>query len=118
MLLNNTGINKVFLVGQIEKEPRLHKNQDKEDELYFTLATTEQIKKGNDYIEHIELHSVKVPVTHSCMSNVTLTKGQLLHVAGKIQTKMWVDDLKVKRYKTEILVLQLEVLTTTPVPTY
>ena len=55
---NNSGINKVFLIGKIQTEPRRHKITGDADKLCFTLATTESLKKGDSATEHIEHHHV------------------------------------------------------------
>lgn len=109
-MLNNSGINKVFLLGTIDKEPRWHKSNGSNDFLCFTLTTKELIRKNNLDTEHIEWHHIKVPAGHPDTERLDLHKGQLLHVTGKIQTKSTVDEQDIRRYKTEILALQLQVL--------
>jgi len=114
-MLNNSGINKVFLVGTIEREPRWHKSNSTNDYLCFTLTTKELIRKNFMDTEHLEWHHIKVPATHPDLDRLDLRKGQLLHVTGKIQTKSIVDEQDIKRYKTEIMALQLQVLAPAPV---
>ena len=114
-MLNNSGINKVFLVGTIEKEPRWHKNNSMNECLCFTLTTKEQIRKNHVDTEHLEWHNIKVPAGHPDLERLDLRKGQLLHVTGKIQTKTMVDEQDIKRYKTEILALHVQVLAPAPV---
>lgn len=109
-MLNNSGINKVFLVGTIDKEPRWHENNNQNDCLCFTLVTKELIRKHNADTEHTEFHNIKLPASYPDMEKLDLRKGQLLHVTGKIQTKTLVDEQNIRRYKTEILVLHLQVL--------
>jgi single-strand DNA-binding protein len=113
-MLNNSGINKVFLVGTIDKEPRWHKSSNT-DFLCFTLTTKELIRKNNMDTEHVEMHYIKVPANHPDVERVELKRGQLIHITGKIQTKILVDEQEVKRYKTEIVALQLQVLSPSPV---
>jgi single-stranded DNA-binding protein len=117
-MFNNSGINRVFLVGTIEKEPRWHKGSSTAPTLCFTIATKELINKNGVDVEHLEIHNIKVADDHPDLARVDLKKGQLLHITGKIQTRMLVDELQVKRYKTEILALQMQVLTEVEVPVY
>lgn len=105
---NNSGINKVFLVGHIAGEPRFH-NSTAGNELCFSLITTETIKKGNENLEHIEHHNIKIPQGSPC-ENLLLKKGQLLHVTGKIKTKMMLDAQQVKHYRTEIIATDIQIL--------
>jgi len=114
-MLNNSGVNKVFLVGTIDKEPRWHKSNSMNNCLCFTLMTRELIRKNNLDNEHIEWHSIKIPATFPNLEQLDLKRGQLVHITGKIQTKTMIDELEIKRYKTEILALQLQVLTPVPV---
>jgi len=114
-MLNNSGINKVFLVGTIDREPRWHKSNSMNDFLCFTLITKELIRKNFADTEHIEVHHIKVPANHPDVERLDLRRGQLLHVTGKIQTKTMIDEMEIKRYKTEIMALQLQVLSPAPV---
>jgi single-strand DNA-binding protein len=113
-MLNNSGINKVFLVGTIDREPRWHKSNNTNDFLCFTLTTKELIRKNHLDTEHIECHYIKVPATHPDAERLELKRGQLVHITGKIQTKTVVDEQDIKRYKTEIMALQLQVLSPAP----
>lgn len=117
-MFNNSGINRVFLVGTIEKEPRWHKAGSTAPTLCFTMITKEVINKNNVDVEHLEAHNIKVAADHPDLARIELKKGQLLHITGKIQTKMTVDEQQVKRYKTEILAMQIQVLKAVDVPVY
>jgi len=114
-MLNNSGINKVFLVGTIDREPRWHKSNNLNDYLCFTLTTKELIRKNNIDTEHVEWHHIKIPANHPDVERMDLKRGQLIHITGKIQTKTMVDEQEIKRYKTEIMAVQLQVLTPAPV---
>jgi len=114
-MLNNSGINKVFLVGTVEREPRWHKSSSENDCLCFTLTTRELVRKNFIDTEHLEWHHIKVPANHPDLERLDLHKGQLLHVTGKIQTKSTVDEQNIRRYRTEITALQVQVLVPAPV---
>lgn len=108
-MLTNSGINKVFLVGHIGKEPRWHSVNDMQM-LCFPIVTHEYIKKNGETIEHAEWHQIKIPAT-CADSSLSFTKGQLVYVQGKIQTRKLVDEQQIKRYKTEIIAHQVQLLT-------
>lgn len=108
---NNAGVNKVFLLGQIKTEPRRHKSLNHADTLCFTLVTKESFRKSDQLTDHEEHHSLVIQGDHPDVKELALRSGDgLLHVTGKIQTKSWVDERNVRRYKTEILVLQMQAL--------
>jgi len=107
---NTSGVNKVFLVGRIETPPRKHIAGNGENRMHFTLSTKEPIRKGNQLSEHTELHHLFIDGGHADIQAVELCKGALLHVTGKIQTKVITDGAAIKQYKTEIMVQQLTLL--------
>jgi len=107
---SNTGINKVFLLGHVKNEPRRHKNPNSADTLCFKLVTRENYRKGDSVTAHEEYHDLVICTDNSDVKDIPLKAGSLLHVTGKIQTKNWVDNDKIRRYKTEIHVLQLQLV--------
>lgn len=116
-MYNNSGINKVFLLGHIESSPRLHKT-GKAENICFTLKTVERIQKNSEPVEHVELHNLIVDKDLADIQNIEIKKNDLLHIVGKIQTKMWVDEENIKRYKTEIVVTQLTPVVNQVIETY
>ena len=111
-MLSNSGINKVFLVGHIGKEPRWHLANNEPKMLCFPMVTTEFIKKNGTSVEHVEWHQIKIP-ENFVEDETLLKKGQLVYVQGKIQTRQFTDEQQVKRYKTEILAQQVQLLNST-----
>lgn len=104
---DNTGINKIFLLGQIATEPHLHRG--KTDEYRFTLITKEVHDKKGEEVEHLEYHNVRLPMT-LLLHHIQPQQGQSVHIEGKIHTEAWTDEQGVKRYSTEIIALQFNVL--------
>ncbi|RCH55325.1 hypothetical protein DJ568_09090 [Mucilaginibacter hurinus] len=113
----NTGLNKAFLIGHIDRELRWHFSSDKKKQLCFISRTTEIINAAKGDMEHVEYHHIKVNDDNECLNRLKLNKGQLLYIQGKVQTHSFVD-AKIKRYKTEILALQLvDIIAPVPVAT-
>ena len=113
-MFTNSGINKVFLVGTISKEPRLHNFQDQREVLCFPLATTEVIKKNGEDFELTEWHNIKLPKDVAATINLQLEKGHMLYLEGKIQTRSFYDDDQIKKYKLEIIAVKFQVLNAVP----
>ncbi|MVN92708.1 single-stranded DNA-binding protein [Mucilaginibacter aquatilis] len=107
---NNSGVNKVFLIGHIKTEPRRHKLQNKPDTICFNLVTNEHFRKGDQTSAHEEHHSIIVCPETTDVKETELFIGRLIHVTGKLQTKSWIDENRIKRYKTEVMVIHLELL--------
>ena len=114
-MFNNSGINKVFLVGNIGKEPKIHDFQDQQEVLCFPLITTETIKKNGEDFELTEWHNLKIPKAIASTTNQQLKKGDLMYVEGKIQTRSYFDEEQIKKYKLEIIVIKFQVLIALPV---
>jgi len=114
-MFTNTGINKVFLVGSIGKEPRLHNFQDQQEVLCFPLVTKEVIKKNGEDFELTEWHNIKIPKEVASTCSQQLQKGHLLYLEGKIQTRSFYDEQQIKKYKLEIITTKLQVLNEVPV---
>ena len=109
-MLNNAGINKVFLVGYVGKTPRLNEQPDGHSFYCFPLATNEFIKKHNQLVEHTEWHQVKIPAQQFADVAPKLDKGQLIYLEGKIKTRAYTDEQGVKRYRSDIVSVMFRVL--------
>lgn len=105
----NTGINRVFLLGNVSDDPTWQIIDGKRM-LCFQLATTEEIKKGNGTYEHTEWHSIKMP-PDLVKNRMHIQKDEQVYIQGKIQTRM-VFEGGVKLYKAEILATSVEYLKT------
>jgi single-strand DNA-binding protein len=115
-MFTNSGINKVFLVGCIGKEPKTHNFQDQQEVVCFPLVTTEVIKKGGEDFELTEWHNIKIPKDIATTCPHQLQKGHLLYLEGKIQTRSFYDEQQIKKYKLEIIATKLQVLNAVPAP--
>lgn len=113
-MFSNSGINKVFLLGNIAKEPRVHDVNNQSEMLCFPLVTTEVIKKNGEDFELVEWHNIKMPKDVTSTYGNMLQKGQMLHIEGKIQTHSFYDEQQIKKYKLEIIVAKFQVLNTVP----
>ncbi|MFD2148509.1 single-stranded DNA-binding protein [Mucilaginibacter antarcticus] len=104
-MLNRNTVNKVILMGYISNAPRWHKV---ESQLFlcFTLVTTERIKTVGEQQVHEEQHKVSVPANLADAD--VLVKGTTLYLQGRLQTKMVLDENKVRHYRSEIVALGIE----------
>ena len=99
-------MNRVLLTGRLTRDPELRTLASGKTVTQFSLAT-------NDYrggSEKSEFHNV---VTWDRLAEICgqyLGKGQLVAVEGRIQTRQWEDDKKLRHWKTEIVANSLEML--------
>lgn len=99
-------MNHVLLTGRLTRDPELRKLASGKTVTQFGIAT-------NDYrggSEKSEYHTV---VTWDRLAEICgqyLGKGQLVSVAGRLQTRQWEDDAKQRHWRTEIVANSVEML--------
>jgi len=104
-------INKAMLVGRLGKDPEVRYTPDGAMVTSFSLATDEQWKdKNGEKVQKTEWHRI---VTFGKLAEICgnyLVKGKLIFVEGRIQTRSWEDKEGVKRYTTEIVANNMQML--------
>jgi single-strand DNA-binding protein len=106
------GVNKVFLLGNVGKDPEIRATQGGMTIASFTLATADRQKdaQGN-WQDKTEWHNLVAFSRTAEIVRDYVKKGTPIFVEGKIQTRSWDDkESGQKRYKTEILVNELSLL--------
>jgi len=106
------GVNKVFLLGNVGKDPEIRATQGGMTVASFTLATADRQKdaQGN-WADKTEWHNLVAFSRTEEIVRDYVKKGTQLFIEGKIQTRSWDDkESGQKRYKTEILVNELSLL--------
>ena len=105
------GVNKVFLIGNLGADPDLRYTPNGAAVASFSVATTEGRKdKDGNWKDHTEWHRV---VTWNKLAETAgeyLKKGSQVYIEGRIQTREWDDKEGVKRYTTEIVAQNLQIL--------
>ena len=105
-------INKVILVGRLGKDPEIRYTPDAVMVTNFTMATDEQWKdKNGEKVQKTEWHNVTTFDRLADICGKYLTKGQLVYIEGKIQTKKWEDKEGQTRYSTGIVANTMKMLT-------
>jgi single-strand DNA-binding protein len=106
------GVNKVFLLGNVGKDPEIRATAGGMTIASFTLATADRAKdaQGN-WADKTEWHNLVAFQRTAEIVRDYVKKGTQFFVEGKIQTRSWDDkESGQKRYKTEILVNELSLL--------
>jgi single-strand DNA-binding protein len=106
------GVNKVFLLGNVGKDPEIRSTAGGMTIASFTLATADRQKdaQGN-WQDKTEWHNLVAFQRTAEVVRDYVRKGTQLFIEGKIQTRSWDDkESGAKRYKTEILVNELSLL--------
>jgi single-strand DNA-binding protein len=104
-------VNKAVLIGRLGKDPEVRYTPDGLMITSFNLATDEQWKdKSGQKVQKTEWHRI---VTFGKLAEICgnyLTKGKMIFVEGRIQTRTWEDKEGVKRYTTEIVASDMKML--------
>lgn len=104
-------VNKVILVGRLGKDPDVRYTPDGTMVTNFNLATDEQWKdKNGEKVQKTEWHRI---VTWGKLAEICgnyLVKGKLVYIEGRIQTRSWEDKEGVKRFTTEIIASNMQML--------
>lgn len=104
-------INKAILVGNLGKDPELRYTANGQAVATFSLATTEKFKnKGGEQQERTEWHNIVAwgPLAEIC--GKYLTKGKQIYCEGRIQSRSYDDRDGNKRYITEIVISDMQML--------
>ena len=104
-------VNKAILIGRLGKDPEVRYTPDGLMVTNFNLATDEQWKdKSGQKVQKTEWHRI---VTFGKLAEICgnyLTKGKMIYVEGRIQTRSWEDKEGAKRYTTEIVASDMRML--------
>ena len=106
------GVNKVILLGNVGKDPEIRATAGGMQIASFTLATADRQKdaQGN-WTDKTEWHNLVAFQRTAEIVRDYVKKGSQIYVEGKIQTRSWDDkESGQKKYKTEILVNDLQLL--------
>ncbi len=104
-------VNKVILVGRLGKDPELRYTPSGAAVATFSLATTENYKdRDGNRQEKTEWHNIVVWRQLAEVCGKFLHKGKQVYLEGKIQTRSYDDRDGNKRYITEIVVDQMQML--------
>ncbi|MFO7813031.1 MAG: single-stranded DNA-binding protein [Pelovirga sp.] len=104
-------VNKVILVGNLGKDPELRYTPSGTAVATFSLATTERYKdRDGQRQEKTEWHNIVAWRQLAEICGKFLHKGKQVYIEGKIQTRSYDDRDGNKRYITEIVVDQMQML--------
>ena len=99
-------MNRVLLTGRLTRDPEMRTVANGKTVTQFSIATNEY--RGGQ--EKAEFHTV---VTWDRLAEICaqyLGKGQLVALEGRLQTRQWEDDRKLRHWKTEIVASSVEML--------
>lgn len=97
-------LNKVMIIGRLGREPELKYTQSGMPVTTLNVATDESyLDRDGNRVERTEWHRVSVfqRAAENCAQY--LSKGSLVYVEGRIQTRKWQDQSGQDRFSTDIV---------------
>ena len=105
------GINKVIIVGNLGQDPEVRYMPNGNAVANFSVATSESWKDQQGQLqERTEWHRISVYKRLAEIAGEYLRKGSKVYLEGKLQTREWQDQQGQKRYTTEIIANELQML--------
>lgn len=106
-------LNKVMLIGNVGRDPEVRylEGNNGAKVATFTLATTERYRDRNgETRENTEWHNIVAWRNTADVVEKFVRKGTQLYIEGRIRTRSWDDQTGNKRYTTEIIADNLQLL--------
>ncbi len=106
-------MNKVMLIGYVGKEPEVRYYEQDQAMAQLLLATTERgykLPNGTQVPEHTDWHTILLYRGLAKVVEKYVHKGDRLYVEGRIRYRSYDDQRGMKRFVTEILAENMEML--------
>src|ERR1044072_3684590 len=105
-------VNKVFLVGNLGKDPEINNTPSGVPVAKFSLATNERYKdKGGEWQDRTEWHNIVAWQRLAEIIGEYVKKGSKIYIEGRLQTSSWEDKQSgEKKYRTEVVASDLVLL--------
>lgn len=111
MAIGRGTVNKVILVGRLGADPQLKYTPSGRANVNFNLATNAVWKdqEGNQQ-EKTDWHRISAWGKLAEIMGEWLKKGSYVYIEGRLQTRSYEDSNGVKKYITEVVATDLEML--------
>ncbi len=104
-------LNKVMLIGNLTRDPEVRYTPQGNAVASFVVATNREWKVNGETKQVADFHNVVAWNKLAEICGQLLNKGTKVYIEGRLQTRNWDDTTGVKRYKTEVVVDDMIVLT-------
>lgn len=107
-------VNKVILIGYLGEEVKMHYFEGGNAIGRFPLATHETYtnKQTSEKVTTTEWHNIVVRNKLAEICEKYLSKGDKVYVEGRIKSRQWDGDDGIRKYATEIQVVDMTFLST------
>jgi len=96
-------LNKVFVLGNVTRDPEQKKLPSGQAVASFGIATNRFYKQNEEKKQEVEFHNIVLFGRLAEIASQYLKKGSLVLIEGRIKTRNWTDASENKHYRTEII---------------
>ncbi len=104
-------LNKVILIGNLTRDPELRYTPQGNAVASFVVATNREWVTQGERKQAVDFHNIVAWNKLAEICGQLLKKGTKVYVEGRLQTRDWLDKDGSKRYKTEVVVDDMIILT-------
>ncbi|MFH0856783.1 MAG: single-stranded DNA-binding protein [bacterium] len=108
-------LNKTMIIGRLTRDPEVRTTTSGKNVSSFSIATSYMWKDANGaQQEKTEFHNVVAWGKLGEICGQYLKKGKKTYIEGRLQTRDWVGQDGIKRYRTEIIADNMIMLDSKP----
>ncbi|MFA6193504.1 MAG: single-stranded DNA-binding protein [Parcubacteria group bacterium] len=109
-------LNKVLLIGNLTRDPELRSTPSGQSVANFSVATNRVWKdpQSGEKKEAVEFHNIVMWRRLAEIAGQYLHKGSKIFLEGRLQTRSWQDQSGNKKYMTEIVAENMQMLDRKP----
>lgn len=101
-------LNKVFLIGNLTRDPETRSLPSGQPVASFGLATNRTWSKNGQKQTQAEFHNIVAFGRLAEIASQYLTRGKMAYIEGRIQTRNWQDKEGNKRNRTEVIAERMQ----------
>lgn len=104
-------LNKVMLIGNVGKAPEMRFTASGMPTTQFSVATSRRRRTpDNEWVDETEWHNIVLWDKLAERANEYVQKGTKIYIEGRLQTRSWEAQDGQKRYRTEIIANDFQLL--------
>lgn len=107
-------LNKVFLAGNLTRDPELRYTPAGTAVASFGLAVNERYKQGDEWKDRVCYVDITVWDKQAERCSEQLTKGSSVLIEGRLNFRSWESEQGQKRSKLEVVALNVQLLPKAP----
>ena len=102
-------LNKIFLLGRVASDPEIRTTASGQPVCSFRMVTNRIFKnQAGQKQENPEFHSIVLWRRLAEIASQYFSKGALVFIEGRIQTRSWQDNQGNKKYRTEVVAERMQ----------